>query len=137
MLIGELVKKSGLTKDTIRYYEKVGIFNNRLVQRNPENGYKNYTEEVLEVIKMLKIGKEHGCTLNEIKELIESHHEASLTCFSIAPFIHRKLQKINEEMKHLELQKAKLEMTLLSIQPCLDNEVDGIITYDSYKERFA
>ena len=60
MLIGELVKKSGLTKDTIRYYEKIGIFNSRVVQRNPKNGYKNYSEDILEVVKMLEIGKQHG-----------------------------------------------------------------------------
>lgn len=137
MLIGELVKKSGLTKDTIRYYEKIGIFNHRVVQRNPTNGYKNYSQEILEVVKMLKIGKQHGCTLSEIKELIESHQQKDLTCFSIAPFIHRKLQKINKELNDLELQKIKLETALIAIQPCLDRKEDGNIRYDIDRESFS
>jgi MerR family Zn(II)-responsive transcriptional regulator of zntA len=127
MLIGELVKKSGLTKDTIRYYEKIGIFNSKVVQRNPKNGYKNYNEKILEVVKMLEIGKQHGCTLNEIKELVESHHQDELTCFSLAPYIHKKLEDVNQKINDLELKKARLEMALLAIQPCFDRKMDSVI----------
>jgi MerR family Zn(II)-responsive transcriptional regulator of zntA len=129
MLIGALVKKTGLTKDTIRYYEKIGILNSRVVERNPENGYKNYNEEALEVLKVLEIGKQHGCTLNEIKEIVESHHEEDLTCFSIAPFIHKKLEKMNQKIKDLEIQKARLERTLEELQPCFDMKKDSVITF--------
>ena len=127
MLIGELVKKSGLTKDTIRYYEKIGIFNSRVVQRNPMNGYKNYSDEVLEVVKMLEIGKQHGCTLNEIREIVESHQQNELTCFSIAPYIHKKLKEVNQKINDLELKKARLEMALINLQSCYDDSMDKTI----------
>ena len=127
MLIGELVKKSGLTKDTIRYYKKIGILNSRVVQRNPENGYKNYSEEALSVIQMLEFGKQHGCTLNEIKELLDTHYQNNLTCFSIKPFIIQKLKTVNEKIQALEKQRANLEMALYQVEQCPSGEALGSI----------
>ena len=126
MLIGELSKKSGLTKDTIRYYEKMGILNNRVVQRNPENGYKHYSKEALEIIKMLAFGKQHGCTLNEIRELLDTHHENALTCFSIKPLILKKLNETKAKIQLLEQQKSNLEAALKDVNVCLDNPTMNI-----------
>lgn len=122
MLIGEFSKKSGWTKDTIRYYEKIGILNNRVVQRNPQNGYKHYKEEAMEVVQMLEIGKKHGYTLNEIKELLEIHHRENLGCLNIAPYLHKKLEQVNQKIQELEKQKQNLEAALDIVNTCLRTE---------------
>ena len=123
MLIGELVKKSGLTKDTIRYYEKMDILNNRVIERNPENGYKNYSEEALKVLEMIQIAKRHGCTLNEAKVLLDYHYEDKLTCFSILPLIAGKMKKLDEKIQALERQKAHLVVLQKRVDNCLEELV--------------
>ena len=65
MQIGQLCRTTGMTKDTIRFYEKIGLL--PPVKRKP-NGYKDYPESIIEQIKLLKHAKELGFTLNEIKE---------------------------------------------------------------------
>ena len=129
MLIGELVKKSGLSKATIRYYEKIGILNEKVVCRNPENGYKIYSSEALELLKMLEIGKQHGATLNEIKTLLDTHQEEGLTCYSLAPVIIKKLDDIDLKIQELQTQKQNLELALNQVNQCFvlkgQNEKEG------------
>ncbi|WP_257588478.1 MerR family DNA-binding transcriptional regulator [Leptospira sp. id769339] len=45
MLIGEIVKKTGISRDTIRFYEKEGLFRNCLIIRR-DNNYKEYSSDV-------------------------------------------------------------------------------------------
>ena len=53
MLIGELSAKTGLTRDTIRFYEKEGLIKIARKQRR-ENNYKEYDETVLERLNLIK-----------------------------------------------------------------------------------
>ncbi len=125
MLIGELVKKSGLSKDTIRYYEKIGVLNDKVVHRNPDNGYKIYADEALELLKMLEIGKQHGATLREIKTILDAHHEGNLTCQFLAPYIQQKLEEVKCKIEELQQQKRNLEEALRVVTCCIDDSETG------------
>jgi DNA-binding transcriptional MerR regulator len=47
MTIGRVVEKTGLSRHTLRYYEKIGII--KPVLRN-KSGHRNYTDEDMEII---------------------------------------------------------------------------------------
>lgn len=64
MQIGELSKRSGYSRDTIRYYEKLGLININDKTRN-SNQYKNYPEQVLKRLQTIREIKEYGFTLQE------------------------------------------------------------------------
>lgn len=52
MLIGELSKKTGLSKDTIRFYEKLGLI--AASDRQPGTKlYKEYSPEIVERLLMI------------------------------------------------------------------------------------
>jgi len=53
MKIQELAKKTGLTAHTIRFYEKEGLLDSRHVRRD-ENNYRNYSDKVIERLKLIK-----------------------------------------------------------------------------------
>ncbi|MFN0293524.1 MerR family transcriptional regulator [Pedobacter helvus] len=59
MLIGELVAKTGLSRDTVRFYEKQGLIAVGRKQRR-ENNYKEYSDEVLERLLTIKRLKNFG-----------------------------------------------------------------------------
>ena len=53
MLIGEIVKKTGLTRDTIRFYERKGLI--RVESNFSEwNNYKNYDAKTLQKLLLIK-----------------------------------------------------------------------------------
>ena len=66
MLISELSQRTGVSKDTLRFYEKIGLLNPNNKRR--ENNYRNYDDEVVSRLEFIKHGKALGFTLREIKQ---------------------------------------------------------------------
>ena len=69
MLIGEIVKQSGLSKDGIRYYEQLG-----LIHSSPKPAgsrvYRDYHPDTLQRLGLIECGKNAGFTLKEIQPLL-------------------------------------------------------------------
>lgn len=66
MLINEVQYKVGLTKKSIRYYEAEGLLNPK---RNSGNDYREYNEDDLKELKLIKFLRELGVSIHDIKEL--------------------------------------------------------------------
>jgi DNA-binding transcriptional MerR regulator len=109
MLIGELCQKTDMTKDTIRFYEKVGLLSN--VPRK-DNGYKDYTQTHAEQLNLLKHAKELGFTLNEIKELARLLFSNKLTPSEMNTFLKNKEQQIDNKVKKLLDFKQRINDTI-------------------------
>ncbi|WP_256992535.1 MerR family transcriptional regulator [Paenibacillus sp. XY044] len=62
MKIQELADKMGLTIHTIRFYEKEGLLDDRHVRRE-SNNYRNYSDEAVERLKLIKKFQSIGCSL--------------------------------------------------------------------------
>lgn len=66
MNIKEIEERSGLVRANIRYYEKEGLLHP--VRR--ENGYRDYSEGDLILLKRIRLMRELGISLEQIRELI-------------------------------------------------------------------
>lgn len=102
MQIGQLCRTTGMTKDTIRFYEKIGLL--PPVKRKP-NGYKDYPESIIEQLKLLKHAKELGFTLNEIKELAALFFSKQLEITDINGYLKIKVQEIDDKIFKLQANK--------------------------------
>jgi MerR family transcriptional regulator, copper efflux regulator len=69
MLISELSQKTGVSKDTLRFYEKAGLLNS--TNNRGENNYRNYDDEAVSRLEFIKHGKSLGCTLSEIRKAMD------------------------------------------------------------------
>ena len=67
MNMKEIEAKCGLTRANIRYYEKEGL----LTPVRRENGYRDYSEEDLKLLKRIRLLRELGISLEEIRQLKE------------------------------------------------------------------
>lgn len=108
MLIQEVCKRTGFSRDTIRYYEKIGLIKIHKKQRR-QNNYKEYPEEVIERLGIIQRARHLGFTLNEIGSLIESWLSKSLTkeeriglFKSRIDLIDQKIDKLNEIRSYLQ-----------------------------------
>jgi DNA-binding transcriptional MerR regulator len=111
MLIGELVKRSGLTKDAIRFYEKRGLINLDKKQRR-ENNYKEYPEQVLDRLMLIKTIKGFGFTLSEIDTFFELWKAEDASCENLAFTLEEKVNQIDDQMKRLTELRSKLTSSL-------------------------
>lgn len=107
MLIGQLSKKTGFSRDTIRYYEKIGLL--MLPKRiRRENNYKDYPEEALHTLNAIRKYKELGFTLEEIRELLVWQSIQVLDIHKMLQVVERKLTGLDTEIEKLHAYKIRL-----------------------------
>lgn len=110
MLIGELSELLNLSRDTIRFYEKLDLI--RPLTRN--NGYKDYSKQDLQQLQLIQVAKNLGFTLAEIKQILDLVNVNEIPAEQFHMILKDKLSVIGEKI--LQLQ---------NIQNLLENLVDG------------
>ena len=107
MLIGEISKKTSLSRDTIRFYEKKGLI--KVDRTDSEwNNYKDYSVETLKALLLIKKTKGFGFTLNEIAELMELFKMDAASCNVMSVKIKEKLSDIDKKIKELKDMKKMI-----------------------------
>lgn len=66
MKINEVEAQVGITKKNIRFYEEQGLLSPR---RNSENGYRDYGEAEVAVLRQIKLMRKLGVPLEEIRRM--------------------------------------------------------------------
>ena len=105
--IGEIAKLSGVSVETVRFYERRG-----LIEEPPrtESGYRQYSRSTANRILFIKRTQELGFTLKEIKELLKIASNNTMGCGEIRNFSQSKIIQISEKIKHLKKLKKGLEI---------------------------
>lgn len=107
MLIGQLAKQTGFSRDTIRYYEKIGLI--VLPKRaRRENNYKDYPDNVVDTLKAIRKYKELGFTLEEIRELLVLQSIRVLDVSKLLQIVERKITGLDTEIEKLHEYRMKL-----------------------------
>lgn len=115
MKIHELAEKTGLTAPTIRFYEQKGLLDARHVRR-AENNYRDYADEAVAHLLMIKEIQAAGFTLNEFKELDEACNAGDEQIMqTAATFLHHKIAAIREKIVELERVQTYLTDRLAEV----------------------
>ena len=104
MLISELSQKTGLSKDTLRFYEKAGLLNATI--KREENNYRNYDNEAVSRLDFIKHGKSLGFTLSEIRQAVDEWE--SLSTEDKARITRNKIEEIDEKIRQFQAYKRHL-----------------------------
>lgn len=106
--IGDVAKTSGVSIETLRFYEKIGLLER---PHRTESGYRIYGDEIIERLSFIKKSQALGFTLDEIRELIEHKRGGENPCKHVRAKVKTRLEEIDEKLKQLtrfrnELRKA-------------------------------
>ena len=107
MLIGELSRETGFSRDTIRYYEKIGLLALPRKARRANN-YKEYTAVLSARLRAIRELKNIGYTLHEIQQLIEAYETGQLDCEAGKEQLLEKVRLIDKQIRQLQEIKAQL-----------------------------
>ena len=111
MLIGELVSRTGISKDTIRFYEKKGLIQVNRDQRR-SNNYKDYPDQVFERLLVIKNLKELGFSLREIDEYMFAFGNEASSCEDIKMAFKEKVKQIEVQLQNLSQLRERLLYSL-------------------------
>ncbi|MED0967189.1 MULTISPECIES: mercury resistance transcriptional regulator MerR1 [Bacillus] len=103
--IGELAEKCGVNKETIRYYERLGLIPE---PNRTEKGYRMYSLQMVDRLNFIKRTQELGFTLNEIDKLLGVVDRNEAKCCDIYDFTVLKLEDIQRKIQDLKKIKQML-----------------------------
>lgn len=115
MLIGEISAITGLSRDTIRYYEKIGLIKINKRQRR-DNNYKEYSNEIIERLEIIKRAKHLGFSLQEIKELIEAWANKTLNNNERIELFESRIALLDEKILRLNEVKSLIRKRIKQIK---------------------
>lgn len=102
MRIGELSRRAGISRDTIRFYEKAGLLSPRVGR----NGYRIFDASHLDLLRSIRIAQVLGFTLAEIERSLGRWE--TLTSAQRARFLEEKLGVIDLRIRELKEMRAHL-----------------------------
>lgn len=94
MLINEIAKKCKITKKAVQYYTQQGL----IVPAVMENGYHNFSEQDVEILKQVVLYRKLGLSISEIKGVLRNHKE-------LTSILHQRTLELEQEKLKQELLK--------------------------------
>ncbi len=109
MQIGVVAKRTSLTADTIRFYER-----NSLLRRPPRTvgGFRRYGEDDLETLSFIQRVQGLGFSLREIRGLLELKRSQRQPCAQVCRRLEYKLAEIGGKLADLRRLQHELRTTL-------------------------
>ena len=103
--ISDLAGSLGLSADTLRYYERLGLL--RPAERTAA-GYRLFDENAAERLRFITGAKRMGLRLGDIKELLDIQDRGQCPCGHTRGLVQRRLARVEAEMEQLRAVRRRL-----------------------------
>jgi DNA-binding transcriptional MerR regulator len=104
--IGEVAERTGVSVETLRYYEKRRLLS---APARTEGGFRVYSDAVVQQVRFIKQAQSLGLTLDDIRQLdagsVRRNHAQS--CRKVRDLLTRRIEEIDSRIKELrELRRT-------------------------------
>ncbi len=107
--IGELSSYQNISKQTLIFYDKIGLFRPAYV--DPGNGYRYYSASQLDELDTILILKKCGLSLQAIKELLEHY-----TTENSLRVLTQQVQVLDRQMEELRMVRSRLAQRCVQLE---------------------
>jgi DNA-binding transcriptional MerR regulator len=118
MIISEVSEKFGISPDTLRYYERIGLI--PPINRN-KSGLREYTEQDCHWIQVILFMRDAGMSIELLLEYVKMVHQGDETMQTRKELLieqrNQLVARIEELQKTLELLNGKIESYEKSVVP--------------------
>jgi DNA-binding transcriptional MerR regulator len=109
MTIAEVAKKYGLSADTLRYYERVGLLPD---VRRTAGGVRDYSEEDCRWVEYIKCMRSAGISIETLIEYVKLFHQGAETIAARKKLLLEQREQIAARINELNEVLAKLDWKL-------------------------
>ena len=103
--VSEIAKRSGVSPDAVRFYEKEGLLP---PPPRTESGYRAYDESTTQRISFIKGAQAMGLKLAEIRELLDIQDKGACPCGHTRTIVERRVEELDAEIKRLSEMRSEL-----------------------------
>ena len=113
MLIGEVARRSGLTRDTVRFYERQNLIKSG-ERTAGSRVYNEYAPAVIERLAFIRQSQSAGFTLREIKDVLDEWGVDinAIPREELIAVLEAKFAQVEEKLRHLQEVRAYLAAKL-------------------------
>jgi DNA-binding transcriptional MerR regulator len=115
MLIREVAALVGVSTDTVRYYEREGLLDERHVTRAP-NGYRTYGDAAVERLRLLLQARATGMTIADTRTLAAAFDDGTLTVGRQLEFLRDKLARLDRQAREINATRRALAAKIVQLE---------------------
>lgn len=119
--IGFVSAAAGVSRDTIRYYERSGLL--RKPARS-ESGYRLFTQQDVGRLRDVKQAQALGLTLDQIRGLLAPHPDGTVRCRQVHDVLSANLRLIDDRIRQLVSFRTSLSKRLARCKRQLSTSAD-------------
>jgi MerR family mercuric resistance operon transcriptional regulator len=121
--IGEIAERTGVSVETLRYYEKRRLLN---APARTEGGFRVYSDAAVHQVRFIKQAQSLGLTLDDIQQLsagqLRRNHTPS--CRKVRDLLTRRIEDIDARIKELREFRRTLHEHLAACDQALTAVVE-------------
>lgn len=125
---GQFAKLTGVSKDTLFHYDRIGIFSPEM---KAENGYRYYSINQFDVFNVILTLKELGMSLKEIEKYLIKRSPDQLLCL-----LEKEGEILDAKMKQLKKMKNIIAEKIRITKDAIGINTSAIIFKEKEEERF-
>ena len=121
--IGEIAERTGVSVETLRYYEKRRLLS---APARTDGGFRVYSDAVVHQVRFIKQAQSLGLTLDDIQQLaagqLRRNHAPS--CRKVRDLLTRRIEDIDARMKELREFRRTLHEHLAACDQALSSTAE-------------
>jgi DNA-binding transcriptional MerR regulator len=106
---GELADLAGVSRDTLRHYERKGVLPRPL---RSHNGYRQYPSEAVQREQLIRRALSVGFTLYELAKVLKIRDAGGAPCEEVRKLAAQKLVNLQDQLRELTALRDDLQKTL-------------------------
>jgi DNA-binding transcriptional MerR regulator len=109
LTIGQVARLAGVTPDTIRYYERLGV-----LPRPPRTpaGYRQYHETIVDRLRTVRNAQRFGFSLKDLARFMRVRETGGKPCHDVRAAAQRMLEAVEHQISELTLARRDMQRTL-------------------------
>jgi len=113
--ISEAATEAGVSPDTLRYYELIGLIDPP--ERAP-SGYRRYDASIARRVRFIKGAQRMGLRLTDIRDLLEIRDRGACPCGHTRRLLEQRVDSADEQLCRLQTLRRDLVEMLDGLDDC-------------------
>jgi MerR family transcriptional regulator, copper efflux regulator len=113
MLISEFARVTGLPRDTVRFYARLGLLQPTTNGKGGRHPYSIFTDKDLQAAEVIRIAQSLGMSLKEIAAFTEERRKGHLTS-------ERRAEIMSAQLVSLETKATELDVMISYVRAKID-----------------
>lgn len=105
LLPAELARLCGVSPDTIRHYEKVGVLP---AAHRGANGYRRFSREMVDRVRLVRRALAIGFSLEELARILRERDGGAAPCRGVRALAETKLAELDRRIAELQALRGEL-----------------------------